>query len=324
MRLGALTCEILARHSGTLSAAADDIVAHGAKRGAAGVAVIELGSPGGPPWGILKIATTDPGRRLLKRETEALTALHADDRLEGWSELLPHPLAAGVLHNRPYRIDSALRGLPVATKAAVGSNLLSAAAAAISTLHEKTATTIAGGPDLAERWVDGPLREVAGRAGGSHWLADRFESLRDELHPAVTAGRITVAWIHGDYWFGNLLFSGVRGPTGIVDWETSAPLELPFHDVLHLALYTRRLVSGRELGELIREQLGTEDWLAEEQTLLSRCFAFQSCMSLSPRHMLLLYWLRHAAAHARQQKPGVGYRYRLWERRNVLPVLAAL
>jgi hypothetical protein len=37
---------------------------------------------------------------------------------------------------------------------------------------------------------------------------------------------------------------------------------------------------------------------------------------------LLLYWLRHVALHARQQSQQVGYRYRLWERRNVEPVLA--
>ena len=47
-------------------------------------------------------------------------------------------------------------------------------------------------------------------------------------------------------------------------------------------------------------------------------------LDLSDRHALLLYWLRHAALHTRQQRAPVGYRYRLWERRNLHPVLAAL
>ena len=43
---------------------------------------------------------------------------------------------------------------------------------------------------------------------------------------------------------------------------------------------------------------------------------------MSDRHALLLYWLRHAATHARQQDRGDAYRYRLWERRNVCSVVA--
>jgi hypothetical protein len=158
----------------------------------------------------------------------------------------------------------------------------------------------------------------------SRWVTHRLEQLREELCGAVAAGELAAAWIHGDYWLGNLLFSDVQSPTGIVDWEAAAPLQPPFHDVLHLLLYTRRLVTGRELGQLLYDQLRGEGWSAEERAVVNGHWGWPSSQSLSERHMLLLYWLRHVAGHARQEGSPAGYRYRWWERRNVLPVLAAL
>jgi Phosphotransferase enzyme family len=325
MRLRTLTREITAIHSDALPACESGVVMCGAQLTSAGVAIVKLGPPGAPPCAILKVTATAEGKQLLRRETDVLTALHSDDRLEGWRDLLPRPRAQGVLEGHSYRLDSALGGLSVAAPAlAARPLLLSAAAETIAVLHDNTATTVVGGPDLAKRWVDAPLRELSRHARRSRWLTYRLELLQNELHGAVSAGKLAAAWIHGDYWLGNLLFSGVRSPSGIVDWEASAPLELPSHDVLHLLFYTRRLVTGSELGELLYDHLRGGGWSAEERALLNRYWPRLAEDSLSPRNMLLLYWLRHVAGHARQQGSRVGYRYRLWERRNVLPVLAAL
>lgn len=325
IRLRTLSREITAIHPEALPAGESGVVMHSAQLTSAGVAIVKLGPPGAPPCRVLKVSATTEGKQLLERETAVLTALHSDDRLDGWRDLLPRPRAQGVLQGHSYRLDSALSGLSVAAPAiAARPLLLSAAAETIAVLHEKTATTVPGGPDLAKRWVDAPLRELSRHARRSRWLTYRLQLLSDELHGAVSGGTLAVAWIHGDYWLGNLLFSGVGSPTGIVDWEASAPLELPFHDVLHLLFYTRRLVTGQELGPLLYDHLRGGGWSAEERALLNRYWPLLSLDSLSPRQMLLLYWLRHVAGHARQQGSRVGYRYRLWERRNVVPILAAL
>src|SRR2546430_10380749 len=96
------------------------------------------------------------------------------------------------------------------------------------------------------------------------------------------------------------------------------------HDLLHLMLYTGRLVTGQELGQIVAGQLSGGSWSPEEHRMFDAYGAWRHDGSLSDRHALLLYWLRHAALHARQQRAPVGYRYRLWERRNLHPVLAAL
>lgn len=324
-KFSALTREIAAIHRDALPPGAGNPRMLGAERTSTGVAVVKFGPPGAPPCGVLKITASAEASRALARETAILTTLHADPRLGAWRELLPRPRAHGTLRGHSYRIDSILDGRAVVKpSAAARPRLVSAAAETIAVLHEMTATTIHGGPDLAERWVDAPLRELSRHAGRWRWLTSRLELLRDELHGALNAGTFRVAWIHGDYWLGNLLFSGTGTPTGIVDWEGAAPLELAFHDLVHLLLYTRRLATGRELGHMLCDHLKRERWTREERALLERQDGPLRGGSLSKRHVLLLYWLRHAGVHARQHSSPVGFRYRLWERRNVLPVLESL
>jgi hypothetical protein len=325
MRVESLTRQIVAIHSQALGVSPEGVAISGGAMTSAGVAIVKLGVPGAPPCAVLKLTATAEGKRLLERETSVLSALHCDARLDGWRGLLPQPRAQGTLNGYSYRVDSALGGVPVIIPTSVDRPvLLSAAADAIAVLHTKTATTVRGGPDLSRRWVDVPMGQLLRHANGSKWISYRLETLREELHGALADEELVATWIHGDFWLGNLLFSGGRAATGIVDWEASAPLELPFHDVLHLLLYTRRLVTRCELGQLLYDHMHGGGWSSEEQAVLHRYWSWLSGVPLSPRHLLLLYWLRHVASHARQQGSQVGYRYRLWERRNVASVLAAL
>lgn len=323
-RFRQLTRELAAIHPEAVPAGGN-VVVRGARRTSTGVTVVKLGQPGQPPSAILKLTATAEGMQALARETAVLTTLHADDRLGGWRDLLPRPRAQGTFRGQAYRIDSALGGRAVTKpRASSASHLLTAAAETIAVLHETTATTVGAGQEVIERWVDDPLRELARHADRGRRLAGRLNLLRDELHSALGAGTLPVSWIHGDFWLGNLLFASSQSATGIVDWEAAAPLELPLHDVLHLLLYTRRLATGRELGQMLCEQLKQQRWSAAERAFLERQRVWQARGQLSERHVLLLYWLRHAAVHARQHGHPVGYRYRLWERRNVLPVLESL
>src|SRR5205807_2642032 len=161
-----------------------------------------------------------------------------------WRELLPRPVAAGDLGGQPYRVDAVLAGCPPAVNGRASKGFATAASA-ISVLHEATAASVVADRALVERWVDVHVTELAQRAPRRAGVAVRLERLREELHAALIGRTFRVGWIHGDYWLGNLLFDEAEGtsprPTGIVDWETAAPLEHPIHDVLHLLLYTRRL-----------------------------------------------------------------------------------
>jgi aminoglycoside phosphotransferase (APT) family kinase protein len=294
-----------------------------------GSAIIKLGTGRGELCVVVKLAMTPAAADALTRETAIMTALHRQAALSEWCELLPRALVTGERRGHAYRIDSALDGSAPPARSLntnASGSLLAAAADAITALHAATAAVVRVDSAALERWVDAPLRELTkpGLTGPAARL--RLEHLRAELYEALEGRRFSAGWIHGDYWLGNLLVSpGVPAPviSGIVDWEAAAPGELPLHDLLHLIVSTQRLRTGAELGRIIRDRLGDYGWTSEERLLVER-HACRDADELSPRHALLLYWLRHLAVHVRQQGPAPGWRFRWWQQRNLLPVLGLL
>lgn len=307
-----------------------DLVVSRVQRTRTGVAIVVLSTDSGPPAAIVKLALTDAATDRLDVETEILQALHADDRLDHWRKLIPQPIGAGTIRGKRYRVDAPLRGESVTNS--LGSRpfrraVLHEAADAIRVLHGATAQTLTGGPSLGRNWVTAHVRELSRVMGGDPGLRLALERLSDELNGVLADGAFAASWVHGDYWPGNLLFSGVasRRPTlsGIVDWDASGPAECPLHDVLHLALYTTRITSGRELGEIVSERLCGPEWSADERNVFTS-YAAPAWEQLSDRHALLLYWLRQMSMHIRQQATIGGWRLMLWQRRNVRPVLESL
>lgn len=293
-----------------------------------GVAIVVLSANDGAAQAIVKLAVTDAASARLELETATLDALLGDNRLGRWRELIPRPISTGTLRGRRYRVDLPLAGEVVTSslhERRLRCAVLREAAESIQVLHGVTAQTLRGGPDLDRKWVDMHVHELLRMVGGDSRLGLAVAQLREELYGALRGGTFAACRIHGDYWPGNLLFSLGRAKlpalVGIVDWDASGPLELPLHDILHLVLYTRRLVTGRELGEIIGEQLRAPRWSGDERALLDASWAW---WGISDRHALLLYWLRQMAMHIRQQTSLGGWRVRIWQRRNVGPVLESL
>jgi aminoglycoside phosphotransferase (APT) family kinase protein len=296
-----------------------------------GIAIVVLsGSDGADPT-VVKLPLHANAAGRLEHETAILRAIHADRRLAGWRGLVPCPRATGILRGQHYRVENALPGasaLESVRDPDRHEGLLTEAFEAVAVLHRSTAQAVCVDDDLAARWVDMQVDELVRRDSLRGSLHVRLERVREELHQALIGKMLSAGRIHGDFWSGNLLLgSSNPGPpalTGIVDWDASGALELSLHDSFHLLFSTRCLVRGSELGEVVREQLLNGRWAAHEHALLERHGGWLRDGALSERHTLLLYWLRHAAMHARQQSPRGGWRYRVWERRNVLSVLNAL
>ncbi len=316
----AASADILARHRHLVPEPGRRLVAARAQVTSTGMVVIMLAERGHAPCVVLKLPLGTGAARALARETVALEALHAEDRLGSWRRLVPRPLAAGSLDGQPYRLDGVLPGRPMRDSPTSGA--LRDAAHAIGDLQGLTSAELPSVAERCLRWVDLPLQELEQRSGprGPARLAAR--RLRRELHAALADWPGAAGVAHGDFWLGNILFDG--SPTGVVDWESWGACELPLHDLLHLLLYTRRSRSRMELGEIVARQLSDGGWSGLERELLSGHEAWCDGDTGLQRPALLLYWLRHAAVHARQQPQRVGYRYRLWEQRNLLPVVAAL
>jgi aminoglycoside phosphotransferase (APT) family kinase protein len=319
-RLRGLVPEMVGEHAASLTVA--DV-----RRTATGMAVFSLADDTGTTRLVVKIPTTTEAAAGLERETEVLTSLRGDPRLGEWRDLLPRPVARGEAQGRPYRADAALSGAPPdgRLRSEERRRLIAAAAETIGVLHHRTATSVRGDDALAERWIDVPVRELWPGGPNGRGLSVREARLRDELRATLLAHTFRTSWVHGDLWPGNLLVDrSAEHIHGIVDWDAAATPELPLHDILHLALYARPGPAGRELGAFVAGHLRGAPWHDDQRALIERGGGLTGGGAISQRHALLLYWLRRAAAHASQQGVRRGLRYRVWERRNVDPVMEAL
>jgi hypothetical protein len=290
----------------------------------AGVAVLILGPPGECPAAVLKVALTPEARRSLLKERTILSGLEADDRTQGWRNLLPGLLADGELDGTAYLLQRALRGRNAASLlgTAPTGRLQAVAAEAIGTLHERTAVSAVARVACVDRWLAEPVRRVgmaalACRGPGGRVALGRLTA---DIRRALVGRRLRVSWVHGDFWLGNVLVErdGTL-VTGIVDWDFAGSHELPVLDILHLLLYTRTLVERRELGGVVRGLVEGEAWTPRERALLRSCDAAFARDAGYARAVLLLSWLRHVASNLAQSR-----RYlhsHVWLGRNVEPVL---
>jgi hypothetical protein len=317
---------ILAAESAALPTSARGALITDARVTSTGRAVVTLSPPKSPATMVL---TAPTGARALaghRRESSSLAALHEDKRLAEWRRYLPKPLATGTRLDHEYRLDACLPGRLMLRWLGDPSRtwwLVERAAQAVEVLHERTAAEVVCDQALVGRWVDARIDVVARLPLGRRRVA-LLERLRVELRSALAGSTVNTSWIHGDYWPGNIL-AAVDEPVllGIVDWDAASPDELPLHDVLHLLLYTERLQSRRELGQVVVEHLRAP-WSAPQRRLLERQ-PWRHTEAPSERHALLLYWLRAVAFNVDQQGESVAsYRLRYWQRRNVDTVLAAL
>ena len=330
-RATALSTKIAREEDGSPLRAQRHIAASRAYLSSTGVATVVLARSGEPPSVVVKLPLNESASIRLAEEAAALSAVHADRRLGHWRQLVPRILAAGTYRGQRYRMESAILGESVTGLLAAPDarhRTLRSALDVVAVLHEGTAQTIRGHPELVRKWVDVHVCELIPHLGRERRSTLALERIGAELGDLLAGATFSAGRIHGDYWPGNLLFTGPNAPhralAGVVDWDASATPELPLHDVLHLLFYTRKLLTGRELGEIICQQLLSGRWSGEERALLARYPMWFHDGPLPGRHALLLYWLRQAAMHTRQQGSQVGWRYRLWQRRNVLPVLESL
>lgn len=300
-----------------------------AERTRTGVVVISVGPVDQPPRAVVKLPQTREGVAGLQRQRAVHTALHADARLGEWRSLVPKPLAAGAVAGQFYTAEEALPGraaLPLVSDPKARMRLQIGAAAAIGELHRRTARSVLVDDAMLERWIDRPLlviRRLHARRPPALRNDAAIERLRTELYGALTGRRLCASWIHGDFWPANILVGPDAATlTGIVDWDRAAPDELPLHDVLHLLLYTRKLLQHCEPGEIVRALLGGGEWTRHERALLDAAELPPPDAAAGERAMVLLYWLRFIAANLLQST--YFGRNRWWVTKNIDDVLRCL
>ena len=305
----------------------DGWISRGSRWSDTGVAIIPIGPPGEPARLIVKFADSRLSIDALRAQESRLAQLHADARVADWAAIAPRVVDEGSIDAVRYYVETALVGVPATQLIGdprLRRRLLPVAAEIIAGLHERTAVPIRVDDAVLDGWIGVPVLAIGqalqGRRRTGVEMRTALQHLGDDLRAELTSRELPVGWIHGDFWPGNLLVTanGSR-VTGIVDWDLAADGQLASHDPVHLILQTRRLIAGREYGEVVGSVLRGDPLGADEQSGLAAAGIRPGPWKRESPHLVLLEWLRFVGQLAPVKSP-----HRGWVRRNIVAVLEAL
>ncbi|MGH3627855.1 MAG: aminoglycoside phosphotransferase family protein, partial [Sciscionella sp.] len=270
---------------------------------------------------LLKVVDSPDGCVELARERDALTALHADDRLGEWRELIPRVLGANERNGAYCLLETNLPGRDARSLLAVPDErerFVAVALAALAELQRRTARVVRGDEMILDRWVWQPAARV--RAVTSARLAPGLDRLVETLSEQLLDRRVCVGWVHGDFSADNILLDASGKLTGVVDWGQANHEGLVMADTMTLMLATELEATGQELGQVVLRWLtaGTAATRASMGSIQRGLGGDQ----LDGRAVLLLGWL-HMVAGNLAKSP----RYAanpVWMRTNVRAVLRSL
>jgi serine/threonine protein kinase len=293
------------------------------------ITVVTLGPEGGAAQALLKLAKSEKAAADLKRQSQVLSSLQADPRLDGWHSLLPGLIAEGRLDDQYYVVETRLPGVDARSllrPPELRDRMLASASLAIGDLHRRTASILEVDSGFLTKWVDNRLsivREVLASPNEQNYYTDRLNRLAEELYWSFSGRKAPVGWIHGDFGPGNILVTpNGEKVLGVVDWGLASPEDLPLLDLVHLLLSARMYIQDRELGDVIRQLLDEGDWTKEEKVCLDGGLSLFPTEPMDMRAPILLAWLRHIASNL-TKSPHYAKHW-LWITRNVKGVLESL
>jgi aminoglycoside phosphotransferase (APT) family kinase protein len=303
-----------------------------AARTSTGSIVVSLGPPGRPE-ALVKLPQTAAARLAIRHEADSLQSIRDEAAGMEWLQLLPEIIAAGTVGDQTFAMYRLLPGTsprPLFDQRALLESIQTDAAMTIGHLHRLRQESVVVDDRRFTSWVEEPadavLRALSRRPPGlRHSRA--FSRLLDELRSALAGATVSVGWIHGDLWLGNLLVDSASGHlSGIVDWDKASPSELASHDLCHLVVFTRSLLERQDLGGMVTDILNGRHLSHEEEAIFQSGPSSTGTPSLDLRTSLLLYWLRQVALEVEAHRRNELFLYSslLWESRNIDRVLSAL
>ena len=292
------------------------------------VAVMGTGPTTHPSRALIKIAETPAAAEGLECQRKVLVALHAEERLGEWRRLIPRVIDAGESGGVAYLIEERLPGTSLEhalARPGLRDAALRAAVEAIGQLHRVTARETTASHEILERCVSDPLRVVGVavrhfRESGRALAA--LGCVSDRLREALEGQAITLSWVHGDYWPGNILAGPDGRLTAIVDWEYAHPDDLSLLDIVNFFITVRMSFRRQEFGHVVADLVANATWTEAEAQLVALAQNGQVSGTIGIEAMVLLCWLRHVASMITRRSAFA--KHSLWMHANVHTVLDSL
>lgn len=287
---------------------------------------------GAVPRAVVKCAISAQGITSLERGREWQERLREDQRLEDSRSAIPRILAYRMAAGGAALIEEALPGDDgrlVLARAGQRPGALVAAGRVIDSLHRRTSKLSVVDEAWIADWVERPVQYLQ-RQSSKAWQLDAWQAFVREQRDFWIDRRVRLGIIHGDFSPGNILFVEEPGRSGaheirvagLLDWTEARPDGPAGFDFCHLALTTRMLVAGEELGQVVRTAMEQPHWEGlPGPNDVGGSDAEWLGEFPATRAMVGLVWLHHLQANLQKAE-----RYaanRLWTATNVNWVLRA-
>ena len=293
---------------------------------------------------VLKIGLTARGSASLVRQRNALEQLIVSPQIEDCLFKIPEILVFKQTQDTVWSIERRVPGKDgrqVVQHHPSRSAALAAASDAINSLHLLSGRLATIDETWVDRWIDGPASLLCEPV---HTLMSREQRRRaidafTQRQREYWLGRdARLGWYHGDFSPGNVLFrtddgllphSFGAGPDlvveGIIDWDRAGQDGPTGFDICQLALTSRRVSTGQQIGEIVRNLHLKPNWSDEEKAWFGRCkqpFGPSGDWTREAealRAMVALVWLWQIIANIEKSEDYL--RNRLWAATNVERVL---
>ncbi|HEX5512142.1 MAG TPA: phosphotransferase, partial [Actinomycetales bacterium] len=171
--------------------------------------------------------------------------------------------------------------------------------------------------EVLKRWVADPAERMRQVVPSYTRLRPEVSRLETVLTEELSQRTLTMGWVHGDFYPGNVLVDANGHVCGVVDTAQTHQRGLPVLDLAHWVLTLPGDGGPTHLGARVAARLEQDRcWTESEMKFLRQAPGGDE---LPGRVMLLLTWLRHVDSNLIKSE-----RYSnnpVWLRRNVLPVL---
>lgn len=250
---------------------------------------------------VVHVAAQSNARDMLERMRRGLAIARSAAMPDRVRALVPEILDAGTVAGRHVLVQSRLPGAILRfgeMNDAQLWSLLTNALQPLLALHEARAIAEAV-PDRS--LIFQSLPEIL-----EHWpeLKQPLVPLLMQLQSWQSRNGGEAVIVHGDYWFGNVLFDmDTLAVSGVIDWETTRDCGTPGFDALHFGLMSFAMGRDRPVAQYIVQVL-TDEW--DEPLLKAYVGEVRRLFGLSSEaieHLAVLIYLNEFVKRAKLGEP---------------------
>lgn len=240
----------------------------------------------------------------LRHETRILQSLHQEHlRIQ---PLVSEFFLEGEFYGQVYFVQQEMPGTSIDAPVSSLDEITWRALQVLTDFHRETLQEVTLHDDLFDALFSNPLHRVIEKIGS---LASpslyRIEAM---LRTALVGKLLKIVWMHGDFKIENLMIDPKSLEiNGIIDWDLSRKVGLPFLDLLYLLAYNRVIREKKSIEQILLDYIIPAKLSRFEQTAQKEYLRALNIGIDFAELLTFMFWIYHIA-----------YRIEIYPRTNEL------